>query len=247
MVLLEVQELRAGYGVAPDILNGVTLELAAGELCCIIGPNGAGKSTLLKAICGLLRPRAGRVLFNGEDVTGLRPDQILTRGLCFVPQDRTLFPQMTVRENLRMGGFLERDRRTLDDRMERALDLFSELRDRMSQRAGTLSGGQQQMLGLARTLMLEPSLLMIDEPSLGLAPRLAARIFATIRKLGDYGISVLLVEQNARRGLECAQRGVVLDLGAKRFEGPADAILSDPRIRELYLGRQLARREGETG
>jgi branched-chain amino acid transport system ATP-binding protein len=247
MVLLEVQELRAGYGVAPDILNGVTLELAAGELCCIIGPNGAGKSTLLKAICGLLRPRAGRVLFNDEDVTGLRPDQILTRGLCFVPQDRTLFPQMTVRENLRMGGFLERDRRTLDDRMERALDLFSELRDRMSQRAGTLSGGQQQMLGLARALMLEPSLLMIDEPSLGLAPRLAARIFATIRKLGDYGISVLLVEQNARRGLECAQRGVVLDLGAKRFEGPAEAILSDPRIRELYLGRQLARREGETG
>lgn len=247
MVLLEVQELRAGYGVAPDILNGITLEVAAGELCCIIGPNGAGKSTLLKAICGLLRPRAGRVLFNGEDVTGLRPDQILARGLSFVPQDRTLFPHMTVRENLRMGGFLERDRRTLADRMERALDLFSELRDRTSQRAGTLSGGQQQMLGLARALMLEPSMLMIDEPSLGLAPRLAERIFATIRKLGDYGISVLLVEQNARRGLECAQRGVVLDLGIKRFEGPADTILSDPRIRELYLGRQLAQREGEPG
>jgi branched-chain amino acid transport system ATP-binding protein len=233
MALLEVDQVTAGYGVAPDILNGVTLEVGAGQRCCIIGPNGAGKSTLLKVICGLLRPRSGRVVYGGEDITGLRPDQILLRGLCFVPQDRTLFPQMTVRENLRMGGFLERDR-----------DLFTELRDRLAQRAGTLSGGQQQMLALARALMLEPSLLMIDEPSLGLAPRLAVRIFETIRQLGDLGIAVLLVEQNARRGLECAEWGVVLDLGVKRFEGRAEDILSDPRIRELYLGRQLARRDG---
>lgn len=245
MALLEVDEVTAGYGVAPNILNGVSLEVGAGQRYCIIGPNGAGKSTLLKVICGLLNPRSGRIRYDGKDITGLRPDQILMRGLSFVPQDRTLFPQMTVRENLRMGGYLERNRRRLDERMDRALDLFTELRDRLAQRAGTLSGGQQQMLALARALMLEPSLLMIDEPSLGLAPRLAARIFETIRQLGDLGIAVLLVEQNARRGLECAEWGVVLDLGVKRFEGRAEDILSDPRIRELYLGRQLAGREGD--
>lgn len=243
MALLEIHAVEAGYGVAPNILSGVTLEVEAGQRYCVIGPNGAGKSTLLKVVCGLLHPRAGSVVFDGETITGLRPDQILVRGLCYVPQDSTLFPDMTVRENLRMGGFLERKRRTLDERMGRALDLFNELRDRLSQRAGTLSGGQQRMLALARALMLEPRLLMIDEPSLGLAPRLAARIFEAIQRLGDAGIAILLVEQNARRGLECAQWGVVLDLGVKRFEGRADEILSDPRIRELYLGRQLARHD----
>jgi branched-chain amino acid transport system ATP-binding protein len=246
MALLEVDRVTAGYGVAPDILNGVTLEIDSGQRVCIIGPNGAGKSTLLKVICGLLRPRSGRIRLDGVDITGLRPDQTLRRGLCFVPQDRTLFPQMTVRENLRMGGYLERDRHRLDERLDRALDVFAELRDQLSQRAGTLSGGQQQMLALARAMMLEPSVMMIDEPSLGLAPRLSARIFETIRRLADLGIAIVLVEQNARRGLECAERGVVLDLGVKRFEGRSEDILSDPRIRELYLGRQLAARDSST-
>jgi branched-chain amino acid transport system ATP-binding protein len=245
MALLEVHAVEAGYGVAPNILSGVTLQVDAGQRCCIIGPNGAGKSTLLKVVCGLLHPRSGRIMLDGEDVSALRPDQILARGLCYVPQDSTLFPDMTVRENLRMGGFVVKDRHSRNRRMDGALDMFDELRDRLSHRAGTLSGGQQQMLALARALMLEPRLMMIDEPSLGLAPRLASRIFEAIQQLGESGIAILLVEQNARRGLECAERGIVLDLGVKRFEGPANEILSDPRIRELYLGRQLARWEGD--
>jgi branched-chain amino acid transport system ATP-binding protein len=239
MALLELTGITAGYGAAPDILNGISLQVETGRTYCIIGPNGAGKSTLLKVICGLLIPRAGRVTFDGEELNRLRPDQILARGVCFVPQDRSLFADMTVRENLVMGGFLERDRRRLAQRMDRVLTLFPTLGDCLSQRAGTLSGGQQQMVALGRSLMIEPRLLMIDEPSLGLAPRLADQIFETIRRFPDLGVAVLLVEQNAVRGLECAQWGFVLDLGAKRFEGPADEILADPRIRELYLGRRV--------
>jgi branched-chain amino acid transport system ATP-binding protein len=240
MALLELTDVTAGYGAAPDILNGIGLQIEAGRTYCVIGPNGAGKSTLLKVICGLLTPRSGRVVFDGIDLGGLRPDQILGHGVCFVPQDRSLFGDMTVRENLVMGGFLERDRKLLAERMERVLTMFPMLADRLSHRAATLSGGQQQMVALGRSLMIEPRLLMIDEPSLGLAPRLADQIFDTIRQLSALDIAVLLVEQNAVRGLECAQWGIVLDLGAKRFEGPADQILADPRIRELYLGRRLS-------
>jgi branched-chain amino acid transport system ATP-binding protein len=241
MALLELTDVAAGYGVAPDILTGISLEVEAGRTYCIIGPNGAGKSTLLKVICGLLTPRAGYVTFEGEKLNGLRPDQNLARGVCFVPQDRSLFGDMTVRENLMMGAFLERDRARIAERMDRVLTLFPMLSDRLSDRAGTLSGGQQQMVALGRSLMIEPRLLMIDEPSLGLAPRLADQIFDTIRQFPDLGIAVLLVEQNAVKGLECAQWSFVLDLGTKRFEGPADEILADPRIRELYLGRRVAR------
>jgi branched-chain amino acid transport system ATP-binding protein len=244
MALLELTDVAAGYGAAPNVLNGISLEVEAGRTYCIIGPNGAGKSTLLKVICGLLTPRAGRVVLDGEELNRLRPDQILARGVCFVPQDRSLFPDMTVRENLMMGGFLERDRSRLAERLEYVLTMFPELKDRLSHRAGTLSGGQQRMVALGRSLMIEPRLLMIDEPSLGLAPRLADQIFDTIRRFPDLGIAVLLVEQNAVRGLECAQWSFVLDLGTKRFEGPADEILADTRIRALYLGRRLAQRDG---
>jgi branched-chain amino acid transport system ATP-binding protein len=238
MPLLELEGVTAGYGSAPDIINGVDLTVETANSYCIIGPNGAGKSTLLKAICGILHPRKGRVLLDGEDVSRLRPDQILQRGLCFVPSDRALFPGMSVRENLEMGAFLERDRRVIAERLERAFELFPILRDRSSQRAGTLSGGQQQQVVLGRSLMLEPRVLMIDEPSLGLAPQIAEQIFRTIASFTDMGIAVLLVEQNVRRGLNAAQQGVVLDLGRKVLEGPAASILSDPRLRELYLGRQ---------
>jgi branched-chain amino acid transport system ATP-binding protein len=246
MALLELTDVTAGYGAAPDILNGIGLQIEAGNTYCIIGPNGAGKSTLLKVICGLLTPRSGHVVFDGVELGGLRPDQILMHGVCFVPQDRSLFGDMTVRENLVMGGFIERDRKRLADRMDRVLTMFPMLADRLSHRAATLSGGQQQMVALGRSLMIEPRLLMIDEPSLGLAPRLADQIFETIRQLTELDIAVLLVEQNAVRGLECAQWGIVLDLGAKRFEGPADQILADPRIREMYLGRRLSQPEGGT-
>lgn len=238
MPFLQVADLKAGYGIGPDILTDVSLDIDQGRTYCIIGPNGAGKSTLLKVVAGLLRPRHGDVVFDGAELGGLRPDQILSRGVCFVPQDRTLFPEMTVKDNLIMGGYLIRDRREVNERLERVMEMFPVLAGRASQLAQTMSGGEQQMLAMARALMIEPKLIMIDEPSLGLAPQVTNQIFNIIRSLNsDLGITVVLVEQNVRRGLQVADWGFVLDLGTKRFEGPADRILDDPRIRDLYLGK----------
>ncbi|HKX75231.1 MAG TPA: ABC transporter ATP-binding protein [Acidimicrobiia bacterium] len=238
MPFLQVADLKAGYGIGPDILTDVSLDIDQGRTYCIIGPNGAGKSTLLKVVAGLLRPRQGAVIFDGAELGGLRPDQILSRGVCFVPQDRTLFPEMTVKDNLIMGGYLIRDRREVNERLERVMGMFPVLAGRASQLAQTMSGGEQQMLAMARALMIEPKLIMIDEPSLGLAPQVTNQIFNIIRSLNsDLGITVVLVEQNVRRGLQVADWGFVLDLGTKRFEGPADRILDDPRIRDLYLGK----------
>jgi len=243
--LLELSETRAGYGAGPDILHDVSLTIEAGKSYCIIGPNGAGKSTLLKLVCGILKPREGRVMVRGESVGGLRPDQLLARGVCYVPQERTVFPTMTVRENLSMGAYSVDDKDVVEQRLGRVLELFPILDERRSQIAGTLSGGEQQMVTLGRALMVDPSLMMIDEPSLGLAPTVADQIFDTIRRLGETDITVLLVEQNAQRGLESVDWGIVLDLGKKKFEGPAEGILDDPRIRELYLGAKVVSRESE--
>jgi branched-chain amino acid transport system ATP-binding protein len=245
MALLEVDEVTAGYGAGPDILNGITLEVEAGRSYCIVGPNGAGKSTLLKVICGILRPRRGEVRFDGSRVSGMRPDQLLAAGICFVPQEQSLFAEMTVKENLSMGAFLVRERSIIAERMDRVFAMYPVLKERSSQLAGNLSGGEQQMLVLGRALMVDPKVLMVDEPSLGLAPMLADQIFATIRGFADLGITVILVEQNAWRGLESVDWGIVLDLGTKRFEGPSDGILDDPRIREIYLGSQLSGRTEE--
>lgn len=245
MSLLEVHDVEAGYGVGPSILNGVSLQVDEGRSYCIIGPNGAGKSTLLKTIVGILKPRRGSITFRGEAIGGLRPDQVLQKGVCFVPQDRSLFPEMTVNENLVMGGFLLRDRGVLRERLERVYDLFPILKDRSAQLAGTLSGGQQQMLALARTLMIQPKLLCIDEPSLGLAPSIVEQVFDTLTTFKEDGITILLVEQNAVKGLEWADWGFVLDLGTLKFEGPAEGILDNPQIRELYLGKALATRSDE--
>ncbi|GIU91565.1 MAG: ABC transporter ATP-binding protein [Acidimicrobiia bacterium] len=242
-MLLDIQNVEAGYGSAPPVLRGLSLQVEDNRSYCVIGPNGAGKSTLLKTIVGILRPRRGTIRFQGESIEGLRPDEILQKGICFVPQDRSLFPEMTVQENLRMGGFLIRDRRLLRERLDRVYELFPILRDRTNQVAGTLSGGQQQMLALARTLMIEPKLLCVDEPSLGLAPGIVDQVFETLTEFRKQGMTVLLVEQNAVRGLSWADWGFVLDLGALRFEGPADGILENPQIRELYLGRLAARGE----
>lgn len=241
--LLEVNGVRTGYGAGPDILHDISLSIDAGHSYCIIGPNGAGKSTLLKLVCGILKPREGRIMVRGESVGGLRPDQLLARGVCYVPQERTVFPTMTVRENLSMGAYSVDDKDIVEDRMQRVVELFPILDERRSQIAGTLSGGEQQMVTLGRALMVDPSLMMIDEPSLGLAPTVADQIFATIRRLSETDITVLLVEQNAQRGLEAVDWGIVLDLGAKKFEGPADGILDDPRIRELYLGSRVVNRD----
>jgi branched-chain amino acid transport system ATP-binding protein len=238
--ILTITDVDAGYGAGPNILQGLSLEVEEARSYCIIGPNGAGKSTLLKVIAGLLSPRAGDVVFRGESLAGRRPDQVLATGVCFVPQDQALFPEMSVRENLVMGAYLVKDRALVKQRMDRVYEMFPILKERAGQDAGKLSGGQQQMLAMGRALMIDPVLLMLDEPSLGLAPQVAQQIFDRVRELEDLGITILIVEQNAQRGLELADWGVVLDLGIVRFEGPADGILEDPRIRELYLGKAAA-------
>jgi branched-chain amino acid transport system ATP-binding protein len=243
MALLEVENIRAGYRDGPDILKGLSVEIEQGKTYCIIGPNGAGKSTLLRAICGLLHPREGKVRYKGQVLNKLRTDEILRRGISFVPQDRSLFPDMTVEENLRMGGYIMRDRKELEERIKEVLIMFPILEERSSQQAKTLSGGEQQMLAIGRALVLSPEVIMLDEPSLGLAPKIVNFIFDNIAILKDAGMTIILVEQNARKGLECADWGCVLDLGINRFEGPADSILNDTRIQELYLGRQ--KQEGQ--
>lgn len=243
MALLELDRVVAGYGVGPDILRRVSVTIEQGGSYCIVGPNGAGKSTLLRTIAGFLKPRAGEVRLDGVIVNGSRPDQMLSAGVCFVPQDASLFPTMTVRENLAMGGYQIRNRALLRERMEMVYETFPALAERRSLNAGNLSGGEQQMVALGRALMIEPRVVMIDEPSLGLAPMIADQIFEKIRQFRDLGITVVLVEQNAVKGLESVDWGIVLDLGSLEFEGPADGILADPRIRDLYLGKLAQRGE----
>jgi ABC-type branched-subunit amino acid transport system ATPase component len=240
MSFLRIQNVVAGYGSGQDILKGISLDVEVGQTYCIIGPNGAGKSTLLKVISGLLKPREGSVEFGGEDITGLPTHEILRRGLCFVPQDQSLFPDMTVRENLRMGGFVLRDNAEVDRRMEEVYGTFPILKEKAGQPARALSGGQQQTLALGRTLVLRPQLIMLDEPSLGLAPKISRQIFESIARLREAGITVVIVEQNAKLGLQAADWGVVLDLGTEHIVDRAEAILEDPRVAELYLGGGLS-------
>lgn len=238
--LLKVTDVVAGYGDGPAILNGASLNVQPGKVHCIIGPNGAGKSTLLKAIVGMLKVREGDVRFKGRSLKGLRPDQVLREGICFVPQERALFPKMTVRENLRMGGFSLDDTSDLEARIDEIEARFPILGERRNQEAGTMSGGQQQTLAMARTMILKPEIVMLDEPSLGLAPKIVAEVFSIMRVMAEEGITILLVEQNALMGLKHADWGIVLDLGKTLFDGPADEILGDPRIQELYLGGSRA-------
>ncbi len=238
--LLEVTGVVAGYGDGPAILNGANLSVQPGKVHCIIGPNGAGKSTLLKSIVGMLKVRQGDVTFKGQSLKGLRPDQVLRKGICFVPQERALFPKMTVRENLRMGGFSMSDKSKLERRIDEIEERFPILKERRDQHAGTMSGGQQQTLSMARTMILKPEIVMLDEPSLGLAPKIVKEIFEIMRMMTEEGITILLVEQNALMGLKYADWGVVLDLGKTLFEGPAKEVLGDPRIQELYLGGKRA-------
>lgn len=244
MALLEVKNVVAGYGGGPNILNGVNLTAEEGQVQCIIGPNGAGKSTLLKSICGLLRPRQGEVWFRGERIDRMRPDQILAKGIAFVPQEKSLFPDMSVHENLEMGGYVLSDQSLIAGRIEEVYQHFPILYERRKQSARTLSGGQQQMLAMGRSLVLKPSIIMLDEPSLGLAPKIVDQVFQIVDLFRSSGMTVLLVEQNAVKGLENSDWGCVLDLGTNHFEGPADSILDDPRIQELYLGSRKERENG---
>jgi ABC-type branched-subunit amino acid transport system ATPase component len=233
--LLVAQGLTAGYG-RMDILHGVSLTVGVHEIVSIIGPNGAGKSTAFKTIVGFLTPRTGRVLFNGEDITGTRPDLVLRRGLAYVPQGRIVFPQMTVLENLEMGAYTERDPKRVAAALEQVYHLFPILAERRRQSAGTMSGGEQQMVAIARALMTAPRLILLDEPSLGLSPKFVTLIFEKLAELRRAGYTLMLVEQNATRALALADRGYVLELGRNRFEGPGGQLLADPEVKRLYLG-----------
>jgi ABC-type branched-subunit amino acid transport system ATPase component len=233
--LLRAEGLTAGYGKLP-ILHGVTLEVREGEMVCVIGPNGAGKSTSFKTIVGFLRPTRGRVTFDGGDITGLRPDQVLRIGLAYVPQGRIVFPQMTVLENLEMGAYIERDGRRIREARERVYALFPILAERRRQRAGTMSGGEQQMVAIARALMTTPKLVLLDEPSLGLSPKFVSLIFERLAEMRRAGYTLMVVEQNAARALAVADRGYVLELGRNRFEGTGQGLLADPEVKRLYLG-----------
>jgi len=231
--LLEVRDLAAGYGDT-DILRGLSLEVGDGELIAVIGPNGAGKSTLLKTLAGLVRPRGGRITLGGADVTGAGTRRIVESGLCYVPQEANVFASLTVWENLAIGAWMAAG--ALDDRARQVVELFPILAQRRRARAGTLSGGERQMLAMAMALMVEPRLLLLDEPSAGLAPALQRLVFDRVREINARGLGILLVEQNARESLALCHRAYVLAMGQVRAEGPGPVLRDDPEIRRLYLG-----------
>jgi neutral amino acid transport system ATP-binding protein len=231
--LLGAEDLVAGYVPEVDVLNGVTFAVREGEIATLVGPNGAGKSTLIKAIFGLVRPRRGRVLLRGEELTGLEPHSIARRGMGYVPQLDNVFPSLTVEENLEMGSLVRSRTR---ERIAAMYELFPRLGERRTQAAGTMSGGERQMLAMARALMPDPQVLLLDEPSAGLAPAFVEAIFKQIEDINRAGVTLVMVEQNARRALAMSDRGYVLDLGQNRFEGSGRELLEDPKVAELYLG-----------
>jgi branched-chain amino acid transport system ATP-binding protein len=233
--LLRLEGVVAGYGRG-DILRGIDLSLEEGVVLCLVGPNGAGKSTVLKVLSGLLRAREGRVVLAGDDVTRLSPAQLLARGIVHVAQDRSLFPLMTVWDNVLMGGHVLDDRSLARRRAEAIAERFPLVRERRHERAGELSGGQQKLVEIARALMLEPRLILLDEPTMGLDPKARHAIFELVREVNEEGRTVLLVEQNARAGLAIAHHGAVLDAGRVALTGPGPRLLEDPRVAELYLG-----------
>ena len=253
--LLSAQKVVSGYGET-EILHGVSIRVDPGEIVTLIGPNGAGKSTLIKTIIGILKPKVGRIMFAGEDISGMPPEQLVLRGLAYVPQTSNIFPSLSVYENLEMGaivrrpGILARAHRKVfgqsgptpdsteafAERVEHVLSIFPNLLPKIRERAGMLSGGEQQMVALAKTLILEPQALLIDEPSAGLAPKLVHMMFDKVLDINRHGTAIVLVEQNARRALEIANRGYVLDMGRNRFEGEGEALLRNPEVGRLYLG-----------
>ena len=233
--MLELRNIDVYYG-AIHALQGVSLEVQAGEIVTLIGANGAGKTTTLKTISGLLRPRHGEIRLEGERLDTLPPHAVVARGVAHSPEGRRIFPDLTVYENLDLGAYLRRDRRRKQETIERVHALFPRLQERRGQAAGTLSGGEQQMLAIGRALMAQPRLLLLDEPSLGLAPNLVQSIFAAIQQINQEGVTVLLVEQNAHMALKVASRGYVIETGRIVMGGSVAALLSTPRVREAYLG-----------
>ncbi|TDE92670.1 ABC transporter ATP-binding protein [Occultella glacieicola] len=235
-LLLELKDVEAGYGKAALVLRGLSIEVARSSIVCLVGPNGAGKSTVLKVASGLLRPRSGQVLLNGEDITGRSPQDLLRQGLAHVLQGHSVFREMTVAENVRLGGYTVRDQATISERIGLVQDLFPVVGERWDAMAGLLSGGQQKQVEFARALIASPQVILLDEPSMGLDPKTTATVFEQIVRMRDAGVAVLLVEQNARRALETADVGCVLDLGRVHISGPATDLLGDSRLGDLYLG-----------
>lgn len=232
--MLQIEDLDVYYG-AIQALNGVSLEVKEGEVVSIIGSNGAGKSTLLRTISGLIRPRKGTIRFKGEEIDCVSADKIVRKGISQSPEGRRIFTNMTVQENLQLGAFTRNDGEIGAD-MDKVMDKFPRVRERLKQSAGTLSGGEQQMLAICRALMSRPKLLLLDEPSMGLAPNLVTEIFNIIGELHRDGVTILLVEQNAHRALEVADRGYVLETGTIVLQGPGNELLHDPKVKEAYLG-----------
>ena len=235
MSLLVLENLQVSYGGIRAV-KGVDLRVEPGELVCLIGANGAGKTTTLKAVTGLLRPTGGRIVYEGADIAGLRVHQIARRGMALVPEGRGVFAQLTIDENLAMGAYARSDMAAVAADVERAFALFPRLKERRAQTAGTLSGGEQQMLAIARAMQSRPRLLLLDEPSMGLAPLMVERIFEVIRAISSEGVTILLVEQNARLALEVSHRAYVLEGGLVSLEGEAKSLLGNSKIREAYLG-----------
>ncbi len=235
MTLLIVENIQTYYGKIRAI-DGVSLNVESGEIVCLIGANGAGKTTTLKSICGLQKPAVGKILFSGEDLTKVPPHEIVTRGIALVPEGRHVFSRLSVKENLAMGAFSRNDQKTIREDYEKMFTLFPRLKERSRQLAGTLSGGEQQMLAIARALMAHPRLLLLDEPSMGLSPILLESIFDIIREINKNGTSILLVEQNALMALSIANRGYVLDTGKVVLSGAASELVHNPMVINAYLG-----------
>ncbi len=239
-LLLELDDVHAGYGRAALVLRGLTVQVPPGRIVCLVGPNGAGKSTVLKVASGLLVPRSGRILVDGRDVTGQRPQQMLASGLAHVLQGHSVFREMTVAENVLLGAYTVKDKAVVAERVRSVCELFPVVGERWTALAGLLSGGQQKQVEFARSLMVNPKVVLLDEPSMGLDPKTTTTVFEQIVRMRDAGTAVLLVEQNARRALETADIGCVLDLGKVHVSGPAAELLADPQLSELYLGGRPA-------
>ena len=234
--LLEIKKISASYSRGIQVLFGVTIRVMEGEVVSIIGSNGAGKSTTLKTIMGFVNVMEGEILFRSESLKGLKTEEILSTGLGYVPQGRIVFEKMTVRENLELGAFIVRNQQTIQESISYVFSIFPRLEERQKQLAGTMSGGEQQMLAIGRSLMTKPKMLMLDEPSLGLSPKFVDEVFQKITDLSDVGLTILLVEQNVTRALEICDRGYVLELGENKIEGTGDELIAGDLVRTMYLG-----------